>query len=233
MLDPKINENPVASKNITSISKNQTLAICKQQTLSTKLSEQEVLTLAVKINPLLDSKQQVITVSGFGDNRDHEFIALEVAQALANSAPDRRILLIDVAFDEPALHNKADMPCSPGLSELLANKCSIGEVQAHSSAAGLYILPAGNRQEGVAPASLVGRFNTLVNQLKESFPTILFAIPNITQSTESELALTLSDAAIIVAKEGQTSKHDLLDAKTRLEQSDTKLFGVMLSKQVD
>jgi len=221
------------SKNITPISESQTLAISKQQTLSTTLSDAEVLTLALKASPLLSSNQQVITISGFSDSRDHELIALEVAQALASTAPEQRILIIDINFDVPNLHTKANLPCSPGLWDLLTDKCSADDIQSHSGGSGLYILPAGEKQERGAPTSIVRRFNIVIEKLKDSFPTILLTLPDITQSIESELALQLSDSAIIVAREGYASKRDLIDAKTRIEQSNTKLFGVMLSKQAN
>lgn len=196
---------------------------------SRRMRDDGAIRLAVRVNSLVAKTHGIITVTGVGNNSGSSYIALDVAQALADFNQDKKVLVIDVSFNRPHLHTDFNIPISPGLLNVLQSQNSIDDALAFSGVPGLYVLPAGLNQSKCSAQALMHNLSRLLSTLRDSFDTILLSTPDILRSHDAEYFSSQSDSVIVVIRSGEVSKPQLRKIISRISSSGSKLFGVVLS----
>lgn len=70
---------------------------------------------------------------------------------------------------------------------------------------------------------------TLMKKLKERFEYIIIDSPPIINLPDASVMCRLADAVIVVIQAGRAKKKDVIHAKEKLQQVDTKIAGFVLT----
>ena len=166
----------------------------------------------------------VVTSPGIGDGKS--VTAINLAGAFAQTG-DEEVLLVDGDLRCSTVHSYLHVPQSPGLSEVLAGRCSLAEaVFRVQQMPGLCILPAGG--PGGNPTELLGssRWPALVKTLRQHFHKIIVDCPPAEAVADYDLIAEGCDGVLLVVRPDRTNRTLCLRA---LEKTRKKLLGVLMN----
>lgn len=126
---------------------------------------------------------------------------LAVSIAIASGKPT---LLIDGDMRAPDIHEIFDGPLGPGLAEVLEGKATSEEAIATHYGEFLHIMPAGKLR--ASPHALVGsgRFDRMIEQLREQYTYIIVDTPPVLAAGESLVMSSCTDASVVCAMQGKS-----------------------------
>ncbi len=150
--------------------------------------------------------------------------------AWAMSAVDHRVVLADVDFRRPRLHDVFGCRIEPGLSNNLLDRTALNRLalRVDDDRRNLVIIPAGSRPPN--PADFVGSpsFNGLIDNLESEADLVVLDAPPVLPVSDALSMARQVDAVIIVARAGSTSRDDLSEAVESLEAVGADVLGVCL-----
>jgi Mrp family chromosome partitioning ATPase len=117
----------------------------------------------------------------------------------------------------------------PGLAKVLTDEVSLDEALIHSDLPNLDLLPAG--EIPVAKRPFIARsaaLRKLIDQLSERYDHLLLDIPAIRTTSDSIVLAALSDACIVVTRQGATSTASVQKALDDVKS--LTMLGVVLNK---
>ncbi len=144
--------------------------------------------------------------------------------------PKLDILLIDANLRSPSLHSKFRVKSIPGLVDFLTGDDStISSIKVGQS--NLHLLPCGSYHHD--PVSLFSseRFELLLEKACESFDFVIFDTPPINDFPECCVLADKMDGTVLVVEFGKTRKHNALTAKKQLEETGSKILGIVINKR--
>ncbi len=129
-------------------------------------------------------------------------IALDVNQT---------VLLVDLNLRDPSIHRRFGVTPSKGIDDYLAGQCALKDCLVNPGLARLVVLPARIAKGDAAEMMSSPRMNALVKELRGRYAdrVIIFDTPPLLDSGETLGFLPNVDAALFVARSGQTTKHEL------------------------
>jgi receptor protein-tyrosine kinase len=134
-------------------------------------------------------------------------------------------LLCDFDFRRPILHNLFRLNRSPGLTEYLQGKASLGQVIKKVKGTNLFIAPAGSAV--VNPLELLNlrEVKILLDRLPSLFNWVILDTPPLLFAADANLLSTYCDGTLLVVRLGQTT----VDSVTRAIQgmSHNNVIGVV------
>lgn len=139
----------------------------------------------------------------------------------------KSLLVIDGDIRTRQLSSRLGHAGSPGLTSILSDGESPDSAIVEL-APGVSLLPAGPAP-GNAPALLDSEaMRDLVETLRGLYPLILIDSPPSRHLADASIIASLSDALIVVARVGQTSRKDLQTAVLNLSHSRTPIYGLVV-----
>ncbi|MEM8864842.1 MAG: CpsD/CapB family tyrosine-protein kinase [Planctomycetota bacterium] len=157
-----------------------------------------------------------------------------VAANLAIRAADHRlspVLLVDANLANPRLDRTFRLHDAPGMTEVLAEECSLNDAIHDSGIEGLSIMPLGAK-------SLVDRtrvdqesLSALLAELRGEFATIVFDLPEVRELRHSLLIAQQMDAALVVLKSEATRRKAAQAMVGRLAEDGVNVVGTVLTQQ--
>ncbi len=150
--------------------------------------------------------------------------------AWALSAVDHRVILADVDFRRPRLHEIFGCGQTPGLSDHLLNKTPLSELalRIDDERGTIVILPTGTRPP--SPGDLVASpaFSELIQRLESEADLVVLDSPPILPVSDSLSIARHVDAVIVVARAGQTTRQRLARSIDSLTAVGADVLGVCL-----
>lgn len=145
----------------------------------------------------------------------------------------QKILLLEGDIRRPSLRPQFGLRQLPGLSEWLGGDPGRVTNIYHLEGPGLWFLPAGLPVENSLELMQSGRLSRLMDQLSACFDWIVIDSPPVLSLADTSVWMRLTDAILLVTREGKTEKQLLQQSLQMLEPS--KLLGAVVnsSKSTD
>jgi capsular exopolysaccharide synthesis family protein len=144
----------------------------------------------------------------------------------------KKTLIIDADMRRPSIHKVFGVPQSRGLSDLLQNEMTdenlAGLVQ-ETGLAGLNVLTAGTPTAAAAYLLHSPNFAAFLEKVRPEYDMVLIDTPPMVQMTDARIVGRLSDAAVLVARAGTTTRDALRTAKERFDEDRTRVLGSILN----
>ncbi len=162
-------------------------------------------------------------VSGEGKSVTAANLALVAAAADAK----RRVLLVDADLRRPRLHLLLDVEGRPGLGELLAQEATAQEVLRQPALSRLTVLPAGAPRDDAGVLIASAAMKRFLEQARAHFDEIYLDAPPVLPVADGALLASMSDAAVLVVRAGETARGLVWQAVESL--SGARLLGCVLN----
>jgi capsular exopolysaccharide synthesis family protein len=156
--------------------------------------------------------------------------AVNTAVSLAQTGAS--VVIIDADMRRPRLRSIFGLTERAGLSSILSNELSEGEVGALISkgpVAGLHVLTAGPIPPN--PAELLGsdQMRRLMATLQSKFNHVVVDSPPVSSFTDGVLISSMVDGVLLVVHGGKSSRHVVKRSRQLLHDVGAKIFGVVLN----
>ena len=152
--------------------------------------------------------------------------ALNLAHVLARDL-NKKTVLVDCDLKRPMVHAYAGMELGVGLSEVLLGEKHFEECLEYHEQLGVWILPAGIIQSGIAALTHVDRLSKLISNLREKFECIVLDAPPLLPVAESLLIVRMADVVAQVIRARTTPRDAVMNAMKMVGQE--RPMGVILN----
>ncbi len=181
--------------------------------------------LLIKENSL---KTILVTSATEGEGKTIVATNLALGFAMLN---EMKTVCIDSDMYHPALHHIFNLNKSPGLSEILINKCSFDSVLTESNIKNLNVITSGKSSASTSMLLGSNKMGEIIQHLKGIFDIILFDTAPVVSSSDPLVLCPYVDGVILVIEADKTQREVVQRAKTSIEFTQTKILGVVLNKK--
>ena len=142
----------------------------------------------------------------------------------------KRVLLVDADMRKATLHHLFGLSQEPGLSDHLLGGATITDAVRVSSVAGLSVLPSGRAPAN--PAELLGspEFTNLLQAWRAQFDWVVIDAPPVLGAADASVVAHATSGVVFVVGADMTSRHAARRAVDRLEGTQARFFGAVLSR---
>jgi capsular exopolysaccharide synthesis family protein len=150
--------------------------------------------------------------------------------AIALSQTGAQVLIIDADMRKPKVHKIFNHENGMGLSNFLSGHGDLDSIVEESEVPNLFFIPAGPVPPN--PSELLGSnlFKNMLASLETRFDHILLDSPPVLGFADSIILSTCVNGVILTVLGGRTPRETLLRAKEALQQSQTKILGVVINR---
>jgi non-specific protein-tyrosine kinase len=150
--------------------------------------------------------------------------------AWALSAIDHRVVLADVDFRRPRIHEVFGCRSEPGLSDHLLQRTPLNRLalRVDDDRRNLVIIPTGARPPSPADFVAAPAFGSLISSLEHEADLVVLDAPPVLPVSDALSMASRVDGVIVVARAGSTSQGDLQEAVEALRAVGADLLGVCL-----
>ena len=173
----------------------------------------------------MDRPVKVIAVVSSEAAEGRSTVAINLALAFAEA--DRQTLLIDADLRRPQIAEYLGIEGAVGLSDVLAQQVDLDTALQTWGEQKLHVLASGSLPPH--PSELLGsrQMADLVARLRSEFDTIIIDTPPLRPVTDGVTTALLSDGAIVVVRNGRTSRAQLGHALQALRAVDVPVLGAV------
>lgn len=141
----------------------------------------------------------------------------------------RRVVLVEGDLRRPKVADYLGLEGSVGLTNVLAGQAELGDVLQPWGRGGLMVLPSGSVPPN--PSELLGSkmMGELLDVLAEEFDLVLIDTPPLLPVTDAAVLAARTDGAIVVVRQGSTSRNHVSMAVGNLTQVDARILGSVLT----
>lgn len=154
-------------------------------------------------------------------------IVTRLARSLAEAG--ERVLLVDADLRRPQVAERLGLEGAVGLSHVLSGQAKAWDMVQPGDVAGLDVLPAGaippNPSELLASEALA----TFLREAESRYAFVLFDAPPLLPVTDAAVLASHVGGAIVVARSGLVTQHELGAALNSLEAAGGDLIGIVLN----
>ena len=209
------------------------LAVSKWQGRPSLLIESFRLTMT-SLMLMFRNSPRVLVVTSPGPGEGKTTIAANLAMAMAEAG--RRVLVMDMDLRRPQIHDVFHLPNDRGFTDLVRGQdLPLRITEDHpailkTAYPRVSVLPAGRLSLGdIGEVFHSPRVAGLLRQLRECFDVIILDTPPMLQFSESRLAASLADGALLVLRSGHTDKDSAMAARRQLAHDRVELLGTILN----
>lgn len=141
----------------------------------------------------------------------------------------RSVIAVDCDLRRPSLHKLFGLPNESGLTVLIREEKTLGEVMLSTDVPHLHVLPSGPLPPN--PSELLGsqRMERVIDTLRGAADVIVFDSPPTVSVTDAAVLGAKMDGVLLVVSEGRTKRDHVVRAKQLLERVNAKVLGVVLN----
>lgn len=186
-------------------------------------------------NLLLSDKAcdlQVLAITSAISGEGKTTLASHLALSLALYSGER-VLLIDADLRRPSLHDLFDIPLGPGLAELLTSNGN-GNVTLETAIRAdrpdlVSVLPAGKLTRHPHAVLGAGRFETLLDTIRQSYRYVIIDTPPVIAAGEALSLCKCADGTLLSVMQVRSRRKEVLLAYERLISTGATPLGVVLN----
>lgn len=189
-----------------------------------RASVQRLVATMLAVSSVRRPRCHLITSPAFVDGRSD--LALALAKTLAGTK--RRILLIDADNFRQRVSSLLEIKGRPGLRELLANPDSMDELITNGLVENLFVLPAGDTDDGFGQLLMGERAPAAFRRLIEQFDQTVIDCPPILESADAVALAAISDEVVLVVRAGKSTQEETVAAHQSIRALGDKQVHVVL-----
>lgn len=155
-------------------------------------------------------------------------ICYGLAQGLAKLG--RSVVIIDADLRRPNVHNLFGLSNTEGASNILSGSRTIDDVIQRDAGPNIDIIPAGPIPPDASELLAAGALLAVIQTLKARYDHVLVDSAPVLGLADAPLVGNSVDGMVYVIETARTSVRAVQNALTRLQQADTPLVGVVLSR---
>jgi len=181
--------------------------------------------LQIKENSL---KTILVTSTSPGEGKTIIATNLALGFAMVN---EMQTLLIDSDLYHSSLHHIFDLNRSPGLSELLIDRCNLESALIKLDINNLNVITSGKSSSSTSMLLGSDKMGELIQHLKGLVDIILFDSAPVISSSDSLVLCPYVDGVILVIEAEKTQREIVQRAQTYITSTKAKILGVVLNKK--
>lgn len=171
---------------------------------------------------------KMLLVTSAGPLEGKTTILTNIGNIMAQAG--EKVLLLDTDLRRPRVHEVFRIPREPGMTNLLVEEGKEArEGISHTAYKNLDVLTCGPISPNPAELLESRRLKEIVEELKNSYDRILFDSPPIGLVTDASILASMVDGVIIVVQAGMLDRKQHQQAKSQLEKTKVKIYGVVLN----
>lgn len=172
-----------------------------------------------------DKKVFVVTSSVPGEGKT----STASNTALALQTTGQRTLLIDGDMRRPQLAKLFSLEGSVGLTSVLLGRIDLEEAVQEHRESGLAVLTSGSLPPNPAELLQSHAMKQLLDEARLHYDAIIIDAPPLLPVTDAALIATIADGAVIVVRQGKTSRDQFSSSVARLKAVGARPLGVTLN----
>ena len=148
---------------------------------------------------------------------------------MALAQAGRNVLLVDGDLRRPRVASLLDLDGAVGLTSVLVGTAELEDaIQVHE-ASGLNFLASGPKPPNPTEILQSRVTHDLLKRLRDDYDMVIVDAPPLLPVADAAVIATATDGAIVVARHGKTTRDQLREAVTRLENVGARVFGVVIN----
>ncbi|WP_289098611.1 polysaccharide biosynthesis tyrosine autokinase [uncultured Pseudoalteromonas sp.] len=176
---------------------------------------------------MMESKNNLIAISGPSPGVGKSFISVNLAAVLAQSG--KKVLIIDADMRKGYLQTQFGMKWDNGLSDYLSGRLTLEEVVKHSQVEGLDVITRGQIPPNPSELLMHSNFSKLVEQVKERYDIVIIDTPPILAVTDPAIVSAHTGTTLLVTRFGQNHAREIELTRNRFEQNGIDVKGVVFN----
>ncbi|MEW7917789.1 CpsD/CapB family tyrosine-protein kinase [Enterococcus avium] len=174
----------------------------------------------------VDKELQTMVVTSSGPSEGKSTTSANLAVVFANSG--KRVLLVDADLRKPTVALTFQIPNVRGLSNLLGDRTADSKDYAQTTIIdNLWVMPSGPKPPN--PSEMLGskRMEEVIAELTQEFDLIIFDMPPVATVTDAQILAAKTDGTLLVVRERQIKKQNLVKAYDLLRIAKANILGVV------
>jgi succinoglycan biosynthesis transport protein ExoP len=173
---------------------------------------------AIRTNLLFmspDKPARTLLITSAGPQEGKTTVVASMGITMATSG--LRVLLVDTDMRRPRVHKAFGMASGgEGLSSAILGKGNVGSFIRGTKVPNLFLLACGACPPNPAELLHSERFKMIVDELVRTHDLVIFDSPPLGAVTDASILARMTEASLLVAKAGRTSKYALQRARRQL-----------------
>src|SRR5215510_4202237 len=170
---------------------------------------------------------RVVLVTSALPSEGKTVTAINIAVSLTQTGS--RVVLVDADMRKPRIHSVFSIGNLPGLTSFLTGSANLKDVIHDVGAANLHLLPCGVIPPNPAELIQSGRFNHLVQVLRQYFDYVVLDSPPLANVSDARILAVNAEATLLVVKAFSTSRHVTKRAVEHLQELKARNIAVVLN----
>lgn len=170
-----------------------------------------------------------LLITSASPSEGKSMMAVHTATSMASSGG--RVLLVEADMRRPRLASSLGVNGDVGLSTCLVSTDSVKNHIQKTEVDNLDVIVCGPMPPNPSELLHTPRFRQVLEEMKAHYDTVIFDSPPLLPVTDALILAQVLDAALVVVRAGQTSRHALRHALHQLEAVDGNILGTVLNYQ--
>lgn len=176
-----------------------------------------------------DIRSIVVTSSNAGEGKTTTIGNL----AVVFGQQGKRVLVIDADLRKPQLHEMFQVQTQVGLSKVLSGQATLEQGIKKTNIESISVLTSGPIPPNPAELLTFRAMDELLEQAYKMFDIVLIDTPPVLLVADAQIVANKCDGTILVARSEVTEKAKLIKAKQLLDNTSSKILGVILNDKKD
>lgn len=176
---------------------------------------------------MMESKNNLIAISGPSPGVGKSFISVNLAAVLAQSG--KKVLIIDADMRKGYLQTQFGMQWDDGLSDYLSGRLNLEQVTKHSQVQDLDVITRGQIPPNPSELLMHSNFSKLVEEIKSKYDIVIIDTPPILAVTDPAIVSAHTGTTLLVTRFGQNHAREIELTRNRFEQNGIDVKGVVFN----
>ena len=176
---------------------------------------------------MMESKNNVIAISGPSPSVGKSFISVNLAAVLAQGG--KKVLIIDADMRKGYLQKQLGLKWDNGLSDYLSGQLSLQQVIKHTQVEGLSVITRGQIPPNPSELLMHSNFSKLIEEVSADFDIVIVDTPPILAVTDPAIVSAHAGTTLLVTRFGQNHIKEIEITRNRFNQNGIDVRGVVFN----
>ena len=175
----------------------------------------------------VDNPPTAIAVTSPGASEGKTTTAVNLAITLAQAG--HSVCLVEADLRRPRISQQLGIESSVGLTSVLRGDADLSTALLPWNRYMLTVLPSGAIPPNPSELLASNHMRSVIGQLKANFDIVIIDAAPLLPVADGAIVSSLCDGAILIAKQGKTTREQIRRAADALQQVDARLLGVVMN----
>ena len=176
---------------------------------------------------MIESKNNIIAISGPSPGVGKSFISVNLATVLAQSG--KKVLIVDADMRKGYLQTQFGLKWDDGLSDYLSGRLNIAQVTKPTKVEGLSVVTRGQIPPNPSELLMHSNFSQFIEEVSAEYDLIIIDTPPILAVTDPAIVSAHSGTTLLVARFGQNHVREIELTRNRFEQNGIDVKGLVFN----